>query len=129
MLVYGCYLSTDSKICTNVNIITILVVLVSLLSGLAIFPLVFKYGLAPTSGPSLMFQVLPIAFNQMPLGTFFGGLFFIMLWFAAFTSSISMAEPLVVLLIEKFTFSRNKAAIIIGGICWALGLLALLLQR
>jgi neurotransmitter:Na+ symporter, NSS family len=126
MLVYGCYLSSNSKICTNVNIIAILVVLVSLLSGLAILPLVFAYGLEPTGGPSLMFQVLPIAFNQMPFGTFFGGLFFIMLLFAAWTSSISMAEPLVVLLIEKFNFSRNKSAIIIGSICWIVGILALL---
>lgn len=124
MLVYGCYVPEQTKIGTTVCVIAFLVIVVSLLSGLAIFPIVFANGLSPEGGPGLMFKVLPIAFSQMPAGAFFGGLFFLMLWFAAWTSSISLAEPLVVILIEHFKLSRVKASILIGTIAWTLGLLA-----
>ena len=125
MLTYGCYVADDTKIGLNSCIIAVLVILVSLLSGLAIFPIVFASHLSPEDGPGLMFQVLPIAFNQMPAGTYFGGLFFLMLWFAAWTSSISMAEPLVIILREQFKASRLQASWVVGAITWTLGLLAL----
>jgi len=126
MLVYGAYLPKDTKLGSSVCIIAALDVLVALFSGLAIFSLVFKYGLPPEGGPGLMFKVLPIAFAQMPAGQWFGGLFFLLLWFAAWTSSISMAEPLVVLLVERRGLTRNRASFLIGLLCWFLGLFALL---
>ena len=126
MLTFGCYITENIRIGFTVCIIAALILLISLLSGLAIFPLVFAFALAPDDGPGLMFKVLPIAFNQMPFGTAFGGLFFLMLWFAAWTSSISMAEPLVIILQEKYQYTRLKSAIIIGIIAWILGSLAML---
>ena len=126
MLTYGCYVPQNTKIIHNVFLISTLIIIVSVLSGLTIFPLVFAYSLPPESGPELMFYVLPIAFNSMPMGTLFGGLFFLMLLFAAWTSSISMAEPQVMLLIEHLKISRLKAAIMVGGISWILGGLSLL---
>jgi len=51
-------------------------ILVAILAGLAIFPLVFTYGLEPSQGPGLIFVTLPIAFGQMPGGALFGTLFF-----------------------------------------------------
>lgn len=125
MLVYGCYVPEDSKIAHNVSLIALLTVLVSIMSGLAIFPIVFQFGLSPEGGPGLMFQVLPVALANMPAGHWVGGLFFLMLWFAAWTSSISMAEPLVVLCIEQFHLSRGTASSLIGALCWVLGLAAL----
>ncbi len=125
MLTYGCYIEDNTKIGLNSCIIASLVMIVSLLSGLAIFPIVFASHLSPEGGPGLMFKVLPIAFNQMPCGTLFGGLFFLMLWFAAWTSSISMAEPLVIILIEQLHLSRTKSSWIVGSITWSFGLLAL----
>lgn len=126
MLVYGSYLPKDTRLASSVCIIALLDVLVALCSGIAIFSLVFAYGLSPEGGPGLMFKVLPIAFAQMPAGQWIGGLFFLLLWFAAWTSSISMAEPLVVLLVERGKLSRNHASILIGLCCWLLGLFALL---
>ncbi len=126
MLVYGSYLPKDTRLASSVCIIALLDVLVALCSGLAIFSLVFAYGLSPEGGPGLMFKVLPIAFAKMPAGQWIGGLFFLLLWFAAWTSSISMAEPLVVLLVERAHLSRNQASLLIGVLCWCLGLLALL---
>lgn len=125
MLVYGAYSPSDTRIGSSVVIIALLDVLVAMLSGITIFSLVFKYHLVPEGGPGLMFKVLPIAFSQMPGGQWIGGLFFILLWFAAWAAALSMAEPLVVLLMERAKFSRVKACIWIGILCWSLGLLAL----
>lgn len=126
MLVYGCYVSEKTRIGPNALLIAGMLVAVSIMSGICIFPLVFEYGLAPEGGPGLMFQVLPIAFNSMPAGTIFGGLFFLLLWFAAWTSSISMAEPLVVILNEELNLSRKKGCIIIGIIAWIIGAVTML---
>ncbi|PCH57699.1 MAG: sodium-dependent transporter [Legionellales bacterium] len=127
MLVYGCYLPKNSDIISSSFIIAAAVLVISLLAGLAIFPLVFAYGLAVDSSFGLMFQVLPIAFSQMPFGIPFGFLFFLLLFFAALTSSISLAEPLVLLIYEKCSScSRAKAAIIVGLFAWILGVAAIL---
>ncbi len=126
MLVYGSYLKRNIKLGGAVITIVILDVLVAILAGLAIFPLVFGHHLTPEGGPGLMFQVLPIAFATMTGGQFFGGLFFVLLLFAAWTSSISIAEPLVILLTERHEYSRLQAAIIVGVAGWLLGLASLL---
>lgn len=126
MLVYGSYLTKNIKLGGAVLTIVILDVLVAILAGLAIFPLVFINHLKPEGGPGLMFEVLPIAFSQMIGGQFFGGLFFILLLFAAWTSSISIAEPLVILLTERHGLKRLTASIIVGIFGWVLGLASLL---
>lgn len=126
MLVYGSYLTRDIKLGGAVITIVILDVLVAILAGLAIFPLVFAHHLIPQGGPGLMFQVLPIAFSKMVAGQFFGGMFFILLLFAAWTSSISIAEPLVILLTERHGLTRLTASIIVGFAGWFLGLASLL---
>ncbi len=126
MLVYGSYLTRDIKLGGAVLTIVILDVLVAILAGLAIFPIVFGHHLQPEGGPGLMFQVLPIAFATMQGGQIFGGLFFVLLLFAAWTSSISIAEPLVILLTERHKFQRLSASIIVGIVGWILGLASLL---
>ena len=65
---------------------------VSLLATVTIFPLVFRYGLNPAQGPELVFQVLPVAFAQMPGGRFVGTLFFALLILAALTPSVGLLE-------------------------------------
>jgi len=126
MLVYGAYLPKKVTVSGSVISIAILDVLVAFLSGMAIFPLVFKYGLAPQGGPGLMFEVLPITFSQMPFGSIIGTLFFALLLFAAWTSSISLAEPLVLLLIEKANLSRKRSSILVGCVSWLIGIGSLL---
>ena len=125
ILVYGAYLTDNARIGPTVVIITALDVFVAILSGLAIFPLVFTYHLAPAAGPGLMFETLPIAFAQMGGGFWFGLLFFFLLLFAAWTSSISLVEPLAALLIQRFNFKRWPACICVGITAWALGLLTI----
>jgi NSS family neurotransmitter:Na+ symporter len=100
-------------------------VLVAILAGMAIFPIVFAHHLPPGEGPGLMFEILPIAFSSIAGGQFFGSLFFILLLFAAWTSSISIAEPLVILLTERKNLSRLHASIIVGVFSWLLGLASL----
>lgn len=124
ILVYGSYLSKKTAILNTVFIISGLNVLVALLAGLAIFPIVFAHGLAPESGPGLMYIVLPIALSHMPGSAVIGGCFFILLIFAAWTSSISMGEPLVALLHERWGIRRRKGALYVGLAAWSLGLLS-----
>lgn len=125
MLIYGSYIPKNTKVAPSVLIIALLDIFVALLSGMAIFSLIFKFQLTPEGGPGLMFKVLPIAFAQMPGGNWIGALFFLLLWFAAWASALSMAEPLVVLLIERRKISRRLASWVIGLVCWFLGLFAL----
>ena len=80
----------------------------------------------PGSGPGLIFQTLPIAFGQMPGGAFFGLLFFVLLVFAAWTSAISLLEPMVAWLVENRGFSRVRAATLAGFTVWILGIACLL---
>ena len=94
---------------------------IALLAGLIIFPVVFSYGLESDAGPGLIFQTLPLAFGHMPGGVFFGTLFFILLSFAAWTSSIGMIEPAVAWMTESKGIKRGVAASILGGFTWVIG--------
>lgn len=126
MLVYGSYLTPDTQLGKTVVIIALLDAVIALLAGFAIFPLLFSHGLVPQEGPGLMFKVLPIAFAHMQGGTFWASLFFLLLLFAAWTSSISLAEPLVVMLMERCNLARKTASLITGIFAWTLGIFSLL---
>jgi neurotransmitter:Na+ symporter, NSS family len=126
MLAYGAYLPKDISLHRSAFLIAGADTAVALLAGLAIFPLVFAYGLSPDSGPSLIFDTLPIAFGKMPGGTLFGVLFFVLLLIAAITSSISMLEPGVSYLEEKKGMNRWKSAILGGAIAFVVGLASVL---
>jgi NSS family neurotransmitter:Na+ symporter len=124
MSIYGSYLPKGISIGKSVVVAAGLDVLAAILSGLAIFPIIFAYHLNPQAGPGLMFLTLPIAFAKMVGGEWIGGLFFALLLFAAWTSSINIAEPLVGALTEKTKLSRKQAAALIGVLAWLVGLLS-----
>lgn len=126
IMMYGSYLPQDASIGKSTLIIASLDTLVAILAGLAIFPLVFANQLTPGGGPGLVFQTLPIAFGQMPFGSFFGTLFFVLLVFAAWTSSISLIEPAVAWLVENRGLSRLKAASLVTLAVWILGIATVL---
>jgi NSS family neurotransmitter:Na+ symporter len=126
IMIYGSYLNSQASIGQNVVIISVMDTIVALLAGLAIFPIVLANGLEPGSGPGLIFQTLPIAFGQMPGGAFFGVLFFVLLVFAAWTSAISLLEPMVAWLVENLGFGRVRAATLAGVAVWLLGIACLL---
>ena len=125
IMAYGAYLPQDGKIARLSFSIAFLDTLVALLAGIAIFPIVFASGLDTDAGPGLIFQALPVAFGGMPHGTFFAGLFFILLTFAAWSSAISLIEPATAWLIERHRLSRRRAAVLIGIVVWLLGLLTI----
>jgi NSS family neurotransmitter:Na+ symporter len=126
IMAYGAYLPDDSSIAETSFTVVLADTSVALLAGLAIFPIVLLNGLDPGEGPGLIFQTLPLAFGHMPGGQIFGSLFFLLLIFAAWSSSIGLIEPAVARLIENHGMTRQAAATLIGAIVWTIGLLTVL---
>lgn len=114
MMTYGAYLEDHESIPRLAGMIAAADTLVAILAGFAVFPLVFSYGLDPGLGESLVFETLPVAFGQMPGGRIFGTLFFLLLTFAALSTSISMLEPLISYLEEHKGFARSRLALWAG---------------
>lgn len=122
IMVYGSYLPENTSIASTSISIALADTGVAILAGVAIFPLVFSFGLEPGSGPGLIFVTLPIAFGQMGYGQLLGTGFFLLLSFAAWTSSISLLEPAVAWLVENRSMNRVKSAVLAGFIAWLLGI-------
>jgi neurotransmitter:Na+ symporter, NSS family len=126
IMAYGAYLPEGTSIPNTSISVVIADTGIALLAGLAIFPIVFAHGLDPAAGPGLIFQTLPLAFGNMNGGHLFGTLFFVLLTFAAWTSSIGLIEPAVAWSVESYGRSRARCAIAIGIIIWLLGFLTIL---
>ncbi|MBT8144021.1 MAG: sodium-dependent transporter [Gammaproteobacteria bacterium] len=121
VMAYGAYLPASASIPGTSVAVVFADTGIALLAGLVIFPIVFANGLAPGEGPGLIFQALPLAFGQMPGGVIFATLFFLLLSFAAWTSSIGLIEPAVAWLVERYEQSRVRAASMVGATVWVLG--------
>jgi len=123
VLTYSSYLPQDVNIFRSSIIVALGDTLVALLAGLAIFPIVFANNLDPGEGPGLIFVTLSTAFAQMPAGSLIGAGFFLMLVFAALTSSISMLETMTARIIEVPGMTRTKAVLSIGTGTFLMGLI------
>ncbi len=121
MVTYGSYLSKKESIPGLVVPISMAVVLVSLLAGVAIFTVVFSVGALPESGANLMFQTLPLVFSQITGGYFLAILFFLLIFLAGLTSQISALEPAISYLIDEKKWSRHKAVSWVGVASFCLG--------
>lgn len=121
IVTYGSYLDKKDNLVTTSSMIPILDTLIAILAGLATLPAVFALGFQPTDGPGLMFVTLPAVFASMPLGNLFIILFFILVLFAAVTSSISMLEVAVSYFVDEKKKRRVPSTIIIGIIIFLLG--------
>lgn len=124
MLTYGSYISKKENLTSTALSIAAADTMIALLAGLAIFPAVFAFGIDPTSGPGLVFITLPNVFLQMSGGTFFGALFFFLLFIAALTSVVSIFEVIIAYITEELNVGRHKAmalitlaAIVISSFC------------
>lgn len=126
LIVFGAYLPEDYSIPRSATAIIFLDTGVALLAGFAIFPLVFQYGLEPTSGAGLIFETLPLAFGQMPGGQMFGAIFFMLLISAALSSCLGLAEGCVNWVDEKWGVKREKGILMIIGATWLVGILSIL---
>lgn len=122
LITFAAYMPSDYSIPKSAAIICIGDTLAALLAGLAIFPIVFASQLDPASGPGLVFQTLPIAFGNMPGGHLIGVVFFLLMFFAAYTTAIGMLEPSVAWLEEKWPGRRKFLARCAGIGVWLLGL-------
>jgi NSS family neurotransmitter:Na+ symporter len=124
MLAYGAYLSPETSVPGAAWAIGLADTAAALLAGMLIFPIVFSSGLDPAEGPGLIFVTLPIAFSSMPGGQVFASLFFLLVFFAAYTSGLGMMEPFVSWLEDRPDWSRPRAAMLTAAVVWLLGLAA-----
>ena len=130
MITYGSYVKKDTNLVKSVNQIEIFDTAVAFLAGMMIIPAVYAFmgndglGLA---GPSLMFKALPKIFDAMGgIGTLVGAAFFLMVAFAALTSSISIMEALVASAMDKLKMDRKKAVLCVAAITVAIGVIVCL---
>lgn len=126
MMAYGSYLDRGASIARCGLTVAAMDTVVALLAGIAIFSIVFAHGLQPAAGPGLVLQTLPIAFGDMRGGAALGTLFFTLLVFAAWTSSISLLEPATAWVTEKTRITRPWASLLLGAATWLLGVTVLL---
>ena len=130
MITYGSYMKKDVNLESSVKQIELFDTGIAFLAGLMIIPAVFVFsGGTPEAlgkGPSLMFVTLPKVFETMTGGTIIGILFFVLVLFAALTSSISLMETVVSIVCDKFKLSRNISCLVVFIFSVALGLLSTL---
>lgn len=126
MVTYGSYFKDEDNLVKSVNQIEIFDTIVAFLAGVMIIPAVYVYmgkeGM--TAGPGLMFVVIPKIFAEMGVfGKISGILFFVMVLFAALTSSVSVLEAIVSGMIDKTGMERKRATLLEGGIALVLGII------
>jgi neurotransmitter:Na+ symporter, NSS family len=121
MLTYGSYADEETSIPNVAITVSVMDTCVALLSGIAIFSIVFTYGMEPAAGPGLVFKTLPIVFSQMPGGAVISIMFFLLLVFAALTSSISLLEVVVAYYCDEKKWNRKKATLAMGVIIFLIG--------
>ena len=127
ILTYSASLPKDSNLVKTSLIVVGLDTGIALLAGLMLFTFLYQYGAEPSAGPGLVFISLPAVFYEMGmLGNFFAIIFFIALAFAGLTSAVSLVEPMVQYLIDRFNMTRFNASVAMGLFFYLVGIVALL---
>ena len=129
MITYGSYMKKDVHIENSTRQIELFDTGIAFFAGLMIIPAIFSFyhgdealiGENLTKGPGLMFVMLPKVFDSMPGGGILGALFFILVLFAALTSSISLMETVVSIFMDKLKVGRKAACLIVIGISIVIG--------
>jgi len=122
MVAYSSHLPKNISIGSASITISILDTLCALMAGLAIFTIAFDNDMQLSAGPGLVFQTMPIAFGQIEGGYLIGLAFFSLLLFAAWTSAISLLEPVIERVMSLGSLSRGKSVLIAAGAAWTLGI-------
>ncbi len=126
LITFGSYMKKDVSIETSVHQIEWFDTGIAFLAGLMIIPAVFAFSggdeAALGQGPSLMFVTLPKIFEAMPAGRWIGFAFFVMMFFAALTSAISLMEAVVSVCMDRLKMNRRVACLSVFGVCLALGI-------
>ncbi len=111
MAIFGSYIGKDRALAGEAVRVCLLDTMVALCAGLIIFPACSAYSVDVNSGPALIFMTLPNVFNHLPMGRFWGSLFFLFMTFAAFSTVLAVFENIVSCICELTGWSRKKA-------CW-----------
>ncbi len=124
LITYASYFRKETPLLRTAGVMASLDSLVAILAGIIIFPAVFTFGEEPAAGPTLVFEVLPSIFSRMPWPTFWSALFFLLLFLASLSSTISMSEISIAYFTDEFGMSRRKAtainiltAMVLGSLC------------
>lgn len=123
LITYGSYIKKDNNLVKTVINVTVADTVIAILAGIAIFPAVFAFDIAPSEGPGLIFVTLPNVFHQMPGGYIFSVLFFVLLTVAALTSAISILEVVVAYFKEEFKMGRKGSTLLATVLISILGIL------
>lgn len=128
LITYGSYVSSRENIISAAALITLTDVGIAFIAGLMMFPFVFSQGLDPSGGPGLIFATLPGVFETLGpvLGIVIGSLFFLLLSFAALTSTVSLLEVPVCYLVDEVKLSRKKAVWLTAGVIFVVGIPSLI---
>ena len=113
MITYASYFEDDINMPRTATTVALLDTSVALLAGVMIFPAVFTFGIEPTQGPNLVFVTLPNIFAQLPLGSVWSFIFFLLLALASITSLISLHQVVTAYVEEEFKMSNRKAALVV----------------
>ena len=119
MITYSSYVVKPENMLRSKGIVTLIDTSIAIISGIAIFPAVFTFGISPTQGPDLIFLTLPNVFGQMAGGQYVGILFFTLITIAALTSMVSIFEMMTNYMMEELRMTRRRAVL------WLLGTLVL----
>lgn len=126
LVTYSSYFSDRSPLVKDAATTAALDTLVAVLAGVVIFPAVFSYGMEPAAGPKLIFEILPAVFQQMPGGYVWAILFFVLIFFASLTSTISLSEIPITFMQEELHMGRGRAVAALAGITMLLSVLCAL---
>ena len=126
LVTYSSYFKDDTSLTKDAVTVAVLDTLVAILSGVMIFPAVFSFGVEPTAGPRLIFEVLPGIFQQMTGGYVWALLFFLLVFFASLTSTISLSEIPITFMIEEHKMTRRIAIAWTALLTFTLAVLAAL---
>ncbi|MBQ8863537.1 MAG: sodium-dependent transporter [Rikenellaceae bacterium] len=113
MITYASYFEKEVNMPRTATTVALLDTSVALLAGIVIFPAVFTFGIQPTQGPNLVFVTLPNIFAQLPWGSVWSFIFFLLLALASITSLISLHQVVTAYVEEEFRVSNRKAALIV----------------
>ena len=126
MITYGSYLASSENLPRLALTVAFMDTLIALVAGTVVFSIVFSFGMNPGEGPGLVFSTLPSLFVQMTGGYFLSVIFFLLLTFAALTSAVSILEPSVAFVCEKFKATRMQATLGCGIATFFTGVLCAL---
>lgn len=112
MAIFGSYLNKEHSLLSESVNIVVLDTFVAVTSGLIIFPACYTYNVAPNAGPPLIFVTLPNIFANMPMGRFWGTLFFLFMSFAALSTVFAVFENIICCVMELKNWSRKKSSLV-----------------